>query len=413
MNDKKHKSREALLADIEALKQQVADLKGREQTLQDRVRTLEAQQEAQIRVDQEIIRIERLRALEDMAQGVAHNFNNVLVGILGYAQIIEMQSKEAQVVENAKKIVENTLRAKELVQRLYQSVRDAGDLPLRRITTLNAIVREAIKTTQPKNPMVPFAIVEDLHDDIPSIKGNSSELHHVLVHLLTNAIDAMPKGGEIAVSTRAEKERVAIHVKDQGIGMTKETRKRIFEPFFTTKQDVGSGLGLAMAYRVITGWGGSIDVESTVGKGSMFTVWLPIWSDVPEAQAEKARILIVDDEIAVHEVLKAALEAYHLTLFESGEAALETFEAGMCDLALIDLQLPGMPGDELVQHLKRIDPDLTSILMTGWELMQGDPRLNLFSFYLPKPFQLGAMAETIRQALDAHKKGLATKRGLS
>lgn len=412
MNDKQHKSREALIADIDALNRQVAELKGREQFLQDRMRNLESQQEAQIRVDQEIIRIERLRALEEMAQGVAHNFNNVLVGILGYAQIIEMQSKESQTVENAKKVVENTLRAKELVQRLYQSVREAGDLPLRRITTLNAIVREAIKTTQPKNQTPPISISENLHDDTPPIKGNSSELHHVLVHLITNAIDAMPKGGEISISTRSVKDQVAISVKDQGIGMTPETRKRIFEPFFTTKQDVGSGLGLSMAYRVITGWGGNIDVESTIGKGSTFTVRLPIWSDVHEAPAEKAHLLVVDDEVAVHEVLKATLEAYDLTMFESGEQALKQFKPGVYDLALIDLQLPGMPGDELVQHLKHIDPDLPSVLMTGWELIQGDPRLNLFSYYLPKPFRLGEMSETIQHALDVRKTTGATKRGM-
>ena len=145
-------------------------------------------------------------------------------------------------------------------------------------------MQEAIKATsaQWKDSAeardVQISIVEDL-EDVPPIKGNPLELHQVLVHLITNAVDAMPKGGEIAMSTRISGENVAICVRDQGVGMDVETHKRIFEPFFTTKQDVGSGLGLSMAYRAVTAWGGQIEVDSAIDKGSAFTVLLPVWEE--------------------------------------------------------------------------------------------------------------------------------------
>ncbi len=399
---------EDIAKENEALKQQLAQLQSHERTLQERVHNLESQQSAQMKANQEIIRLERLRALEEMAQGVAHNFNNVLVGVLGYAQIIEMQSQEKQTISNARKIVENALRAKELVQRLNKSVREAGDLPLHRITTLDTIVHEAIKATQSyqKNAAarnIQITIHESLYPTLP-IKGNPIELHHVLVHLLTNAIDAMPNGGEIAITTRTENNNLVLSVADQGIGMTDETSKRIFEPFFTTKQDVGSGLGLSMAYRTITGWGGHITVKSAPGQGSIFAVYLPIWNDdsppvEPPARTHKARILVVDDEEAVHEVIQAALNMYDLTLCANSKQALEKFETGKYDLSLIDLQLPDLPGDELVQHLHKADPELICVLMTGWDVMQDDPRLNLFAFHLPKPFRISEMIDVVKQAL--------------
>lgn len=401
-----NKTRDALLKEVEMLKQH-------ERALHERVRHLEAQNAVQLQADQEIIRLERQRALEDMAQGVAHNFNNVLVGVLGYAQIIEIQSKEKQTVTHAKKIVENALRAKELVQKLNRSVREAGDLPLRRITTLDTIILEAIKTTQAHRDEAvarnrPVTIVESLQS-VPPIKGNPIELSHVLTHLITNAIDAMPRGGNLVITTREENNQVAISLKDEGIGMSSETRKRIFEPFFTTKQDVGSGLGLSMAHRTVTSWGGRIQVDSAPNKGSTFTVFLPVWTEtnieeVATEPAYKARILVVDDEEAVHEVIEAALGKFDLTLCMNGEQALAAFETKKFDLALIDLQLPGISGEDLVRRFHKNDPELTSVLMTGWDVMQGDPRLDLFAFHLPKPFRISEMTDIVERALSSRKE---------
>lgn len=411
--------KQTLLDEIEALREQVKMLQSREQTLVDRVRSLEAQNEAQVHADQEIIQQERLRALEEMAQGVAHNFNNVLVGVLGYAQIIELQCSDEKILECAQKISDNALRAKELVQKLNRSVREAGSQPLDRVTTLHTIVREAVKATQPqwqegaKSRGIAIDIQEHL-DIVPPIKGNPVELHHVLSHLITNAVDAMPEGGHIVISTRADNNLVAIGVQDDGVGMDAETQKRIFEPFFTTKQDVGSGLGLSMTYRTVNRWGGRVEVKSTPDKGSTFTIWLPTWQDGVTGQSDDgermARILVVDDEEAVFDVLKTALAEYHLTPFEEAERALGLFEVGFYDIALIDLKLPGMSGDELSIKLKEVEPDLVTVLMTGWDVMEDDHVVAAFDYHIKKPFRFNELKAVVkkayekRQMIDAKKE---------
>ena len=406
--------KDRLLDEVKALRQQVKMLQDREQTLVERVRNLEAQSEAQVHADQEIIRQERSRALEEMAQGVAHNFNNVLVGVLGYAQIIELQCKDEKILECAQKISNNALRAKELVQKLNRSVREAGSQPLDRVTTLHMIVREAVKATQPQwqegaKSRGRKIEVEEALEDVPPITGNPVELHYVLSHLITNAVDALPKGGHIVISTRATKDRVAIDVRDDGIGMDAETQKRIFEPFFTTKQDVGSGLGLSMAYRTVNRWGGRLEVKSVPGQGSTFTLWLPIWKEdvsghVETDAARPARILVVDDEEAVFDVLKTALAEYDLTPFEEGERALGLFEVGFYDIALLDLKLPGMSGDVLSKKLKEIEPDLVTVLMTGWDVVEDDGVRNAFDYHITKPFRFNELKDVVKKACEKRLK---------
>jgi signal transduction histidine kinase/CheY-like chemotaxis protein len=406
--------KEDLLEEINALRQQVAQLQTREQTLVERVRSLEAQSEAQVLANQEIIQQERLCALEEMAQGVAHNFNNVLVGVLGYAQIIELQCKDEKILECAEKISSNALRAKELVQKLNRSVREAGSQPLDRVTTLHTIVREAVKATQPQWQGSATARgvkidIQELLEDVPPIKGNPVELHHVLSHLITNASDALPNGGMITLSTKALEDQVAICVRDDGVGMDAETQKRIFEPFFTTKQDVGSGLGLSMAYRTVNRWGGRIEVKSTPDKGSAFTLWLPIWqeglsenkrSDTPRP----SRILVVDDEEAVFDVLKTALAEYDLMPFEEAERALGLFEVGFYDIALLDLKLPGMSGDALSLKLKEIEPNLITVLMTGWDVMGDDDVIKAFDFHITKPFRFNELKDVVKKACEKRQQ---------
>ncbi|MBT4139635.1 MAG: hybrid sensor histidine kinase/response regulator [Candidatus Latescibacteria bacterium] len=404
---------EALLEEIKALRQQVQMLQSREQTLVERVHSLEAQNEAQVHADQEIIQQERLRALEEMAQGVAHNFNNVLVGVLGYAQIIELQCNDEKILECAAKISDNALRAKDLVQKLNQSVREAGSQPLDRVTTLHTIVREAIKATQPQWQESAIARdvkieIEEVLEDVPPIKGNPVELHHVLSHLITNAADALPDGGIITISTQTTKGQVALCVRDDGVGMDAETQKRIFEPFFTTKQDVGSGLGLSMAYRTVSRWGGRLDVKSSPQKGSSFTLFLPVWDEgssnlVDSDEPRPARILVVDDEEAVFDVLKTALAEYDLTPFEEAERALGLFEVGFYDIALLDLKLPGMSGDELSVKLKEIEPGLVTVLMTGGDVLEEDDLMSAFDFHITKPFRFNELKGVVKQACEKRK----------
>ncbi len=367
--------------------------------------------------EQEIIRLERLHALEDMARGVAHNFNNILVGVLGYAQLIEMQSQDPQDVENAREIVESALRAKDLVQRLNLSVGRGGESPPHRLDSVNEIVQEAIETTRPKwrdeveARGISIEVDADL-GDVPAIGGIQVGLHHIMVHLITNAVDAMPEGGKIEISTQGAGEMVMLRVKDGGIGMDEEKQTRIFEPFFTTKQDVGSGLGLSMVYRTVTGWGGRIEVESTPGEGTTFTVLLPVWKEemadeeetVAAGVGRRGRLLVVDDEMTVRQVLLKGLTEHTLDTVSTGEEVFDRFEKERYDVALIDLGIPGMPGDEVARQIKQIDPRVVTVLISGWDLTAGDPRLEAFDFYVHKPFSLVEIQETVARAM-ARRKG--------
>jgi nitrogen-specific signal transduction histidine kinase/CheY-like chemotaxis protein len=364
--------------------------------------------------ERELIRLERLHALEEMARGVAHNFNNILVGVLGYAQLIEMQSRDQGAVESAKHIVDSALRAKDLVQRLNLSVGRGSETPPERVDSLTEVVKEAIETTRPKwqDEMQAVGVtigVEAEVDDVPAVRANPVGLHHIIVNLVSNAVDAMPEGGEIRITATAAGDWVHLNVSDTGSGMSEAVQQRIFEPFFTTRQDVGSGLGLAMTYRTVTEWGGDVEVESQAGKGTTFTVVLPVWEDDPKApngkQPKKGHILVVDDEWTVRQVLQRALKDYHLEVYSRGGDALDRLQGSFFDLALIDLGLPGVPGNELAEHIKRDAPDVVTVLVTGWEIADDDPRLAHFDYHIRKPFGLAEIRDLVEDALGSGRPG--------
>ena len=238
----------------------------------------EAQEHAQDRV-----RLERLSALGEIAQGVAHNFNNILVGVIGNAELIQMKATDSEVVEEADDLVKSTLRAKELVRRLTLSIQGEGEKmePVQ----VNRAVQEAVQAAQPRwkdepeSRGVAIEVVTEL-EGVPPIRGTQAGLHDILLNLLFNAVDAMPEGGRITIGAQAVEEGVQITLADTGVGMDDETCRRVFEPFFTTKADVGSGLGLSTIHGAITRWEGAIEVESRPGQGTAFTLRLPIWTDI-------------------------------------------------------------------------------------------------------------------------------------
>jgi CheY-like chemotaxis protein len=178
--------------------------------------------------------------------------------------------------------------------------------------------------------------------------------------------------------------------------MDEATMGRIFDPFFTTKAHVGTGLGLSTVYGMINRWGGKIHVESTPGQGAVFALDFLPWENnkkpfnqkpkrIPSTQS--GRILIVDDDEIVVRVLARALSPlHHVDIFHSVNDACRAFPPGHYDLLITDLGMPGMPGDVLAQIFKQQDPHLVAILISGWDLHDDDPRLDVFDFYLQKPF---------------------------
>jgi CheY-like chemotaxis protein len=220
-------------------------------------------------------------------------------------------------------------------------------------------------------------------------------------------------------------ERVLVKLSDTGVGMPEHVRSRVFEPFFTTRVDVGSGLGLSTAYSTIARWGGNLDVVSAPGQGSTFTIELPLWEgpieQEKEAQIEghwvpqirRSNILVADDDSVIRLVLADYITklGHSVDLAIDGEDALEMFVPDKYEVALIDLGMPTISGYQVAEKVKQEDPLMVTVLITGWELKEGDPRLSLFDFQIAKPFTSGQIEEMLGQALNLYNTRALRKAG--
>ncbi len=365
------------------------------------------------RTEQDLVRIERLRALGEMARGVAHNFNNILVGVLGFAQLIEAKTSDDDIIKDAQSIVKSALQAKDLVDRLNRAVQGEKGSALLPIKVEDQ-VDDAIETARPRwkdekeAEGTAIQIQTDLRD-VPPIRGSQQGLRDILISLILNAVDALPGGGSITISARSSGKSVLLSVADNGVGMDSETSRRVFEPFFTTKSDVGTGLGLSTVNGVVTSWGGTAEVVSKPGEGTTFTLQLPIWGD-PEKDEGKVdggrrrRVLIVEDDQSVCKVLSDLLRSdYDVDVFQESTDAAAEFLPGRYDVALIDLGMPDLPGDQVARKMREVDSAMVTVLVTGWELEEGDPRLVPFDLRILKPFgDLVTIQRMVGQAVELH-----------
>jgi PAS domain S-box-containing protein len=364
-------------------------------------------------LEMRLVRTERLRALGEMSASVSHNLNNILTSILGPAQLMrERGGMDEETAEHVSMVIRSANRARELINRLSMALRSARP-PLQAVA-LNDVVRETVMASRVrwKDEAAARGAAVDVATSLAEtgpIAATETETHEMLMNLIYNAVDAMPQGGTIKIETRRVDAATArLTVTDTGTGMDEATRKRLFEPFFTTKADVGTGLGLSSVYGSVTRWGGSIDVATAPGRGSSFIIDLPLWQnraaeirrvEAPHPREQRrARVLVVDDEQAVALFLKQVLAPDHdVTMAPSARVALDLVERGPFEVAILDLGLPDMPGDELARRIKARVPRVIPVMVTGWTLAQDDPRLAPFAFVLAKPF---SAPSEVRDAID-------------
>jgi two-component system cell cycle sensor histidine kinase/response regulator CckA len=371
-------------------------------------RTLEAQ----------VVQSERLAALGQLAGGIAHDFNNQLQAILGYTQVIRRAPWDLEMVQKALHIVETAaLGGSETVRRIQDFVRartDEAVVPL----DINQVINDAVAITRPRweeqmtRTGVRLELILNLRA-VLHVSGRPAALGEVITNLILNAIDAMPEGGTLTIETRQESEdRVVVTVRDTGVGMPDAVRQRVFEPFFTTKGQRGSGLGLSVSHSIITRHGGHISVDSEPGRGTTFTLVLPVatWAtDAAPAPAlprsrRNARLLVVDDEPQVLSILSEMLErvGHTVTRATSGLEALELFAPGRYDVVLTDLGMGGMNGWQLVDRLRQIDRDVAMIFVTGWGLHEkelGRLRELGVGHCLLKPARASELDAAVQEAL--------------
>jgi PAS domain S-box-containing protein len=379
------------------------------------------------RLDEERLRTQKLESLGVLAGGIAHDFNNLLTGILGNLSLAKANLPESgEVAQQLAETEKAALRARDLTQQLLTFAK--GGAPIKTEASLAEVIQEAtafaVRGTK--------AVCEyDWAEDLWLAEVDKGQLGQVLQNLVINAVHAMPDGGAIRLaagnltvnpgeSPPAPGKYVLITVRDQGLGIPPEHLSKIFDPYFTTKQS-GSGLGLAVVYSIIANHVGHITVESKLGKGTLFSIYLPSTGNrsPTEKRAEatlapitgQGKILIMDDEELIRNVSSAMLRqlGYEPHTAQDGEEAITLYlqaqkEGRPFDLVIMDLTVPGgMGGKEAMAHLRQLDPQIKAVVSSGYA---NDPIMARFREYgfcgvAPKPFGLPDLSRLLQMILNS------------
>lgn len=365
---------------------------------------------------EQLIMTEKLRALGEMAGGVAHDFNNVLGAILGRTQLLLRVVEDPKLVKHLQQIEQMTLNGAKTIQRLQNFTRVSSSGRYESIDLIK-VVEDAIEMTRPrwKDQCQKGGVAIDLRFDFKeklSVMGNPGELAEAFSNLIMNSIDALPQGGSITINSTKHDDKAILTFQDNGVGMDEITLKRIFFPFFTTKGRQGTGMGLSVVYGIINRHRGEIDVTSKIGKGTTFTIILPISQDTSQvaeampkpAQATKARVLLVDDDENIRSVISDMLDllGHQVMAAPCGEDALKLFQKNDFDLVITDLGMPGISGWDVTRACKDLKPRVPVIMISGWgnqidEDMISQSRLD---GVLAKPFEMNKIKAMLNKVLS-------------
>ena len=388
-------------------------------------RQLEEALERLRRAQVSLIEQERLRALGQMASGITHDFNNALAPILGFSDLLLRRPELLADSDKVKKFLATirtaALDSSNVVNRLreFYRARDASEaFPL---VLLNPLVEETVSLTQPRWKDQALAnsrtvvVRTELHE-VPAVPANASELREALTNLVFNAVDALPFGGTITLSTRHDGGDVVIEVRDTGVGMSDEVRRRCLEPFFTTKGEQGTGLGLAMVFGIVQRHRGSIDITSEPGQGTAVIVRLPVNGvSRPEAMPDDLtpvaplHVLVVDDEPAVLEFISTALQAegHRVATARDGMDALSQIKDVRFDLVVTDRAMPRMNGDQLAAAVRLARPEVKIILLTGFgEVMAAQGEVpDHVELVVSKPLTVAQLRAAVAKLFAAPRGG--------
>jgi signal transduction histidine kinase/CheY-like chemotaxis protein len=366
---------------------------------------------------QQVVQVERLRALGELAGGVAHDFNNALAIIVGRTEALVAATDDPALERHLDVILRVAFDAAQTVQRIQGFARKRVARPFEPVD-LNELVDEVVEVTRTrwKNAAEARGVRYDMnieHGVVPKVAGDPAELREALTNILLNALDAMPNGGAVTMRTSLAGDQVVCMVRDTGVGMAAAVLRRVFDPFFTTKGERGTGLGLSVVYGIVTRHGGHIDVDSRPGGGTTFTLRLPASDPAPVVTAPErppmrpkpARILIVDDEAEIREVLSYALgeDGHAVVTCKDGQGAIAALEHARFDLVITDLGMPGVSGWDVARAVKARRPGTPVVMVTGWreQINPAEAAREGVDHLIAKPFRRDEVRETIATALAA------------
>ena len=380
-------------------------------------------------LEAQLVRAQKMESMGTLAGGVAHNFNNLLGAILGNVELAKLRLGDAKDAQQfLDRAAESCDRAARLAQQLLSvSRREPGEKTICVVHSLVDGLCQALGLMLDSNIRIDWEVT----DPDCRIDADYTEIEQALMNICLNARDAMPRGGALRITADVAHlppqfcdihkdmtpgRHVCICITDTGTCMDKETLARIFDPFFTTKEPgKGTGLGLSTAYGTVVNHGGCVDVESEVGKGTRFRIYLPVAEKSAESEPETAApdplkghetILVVDDEESIRRVTRAGLESlgYTVLLAEDGAKAVEIHqkEREQIDLVLLDYIMPEMDGEETYRRLKQIDPCVRVVAVSGYdEKSKVKPLLDAgVDGFLHKPYHLPELSQALRQVLD-------------
>ena len=425
------------LDDLEQLKTRAREAEALATTLEQRTRELEQQIDEREGLEEQLRQAQKMEAVGQLTAGIAHNFNNLLQGIIGNVGLCLEEGAESlrPLLEDVEK---SGFRAAEMVQQLMVFSRQ-GVQPRYAPVDTSELVQEAVgichKTFDRRIRIDDRRIRIDLDEAglDARVMGNRGQLEQVFLNLLINARDALlphekrapiirvqsdvvvveANGREAEVGTaRQSGSYVRLRVEDNGEGMDAETRARIFEPFFTTKEvDVGTGLGLSTAYGIVRQHGGWIECDSESSAGSVFSIFLPLWTGTANGKGatKEARelegdetILVIEDEEVVRRTTILVLERYGYAALAAadGVEGLDVLqrEGEGIDLVLLDLSMPRLSGSEVLAEIRALRPELKVVLCTGYTSSEWD--FEGIAGVVQKPFKGEDLARAVRSALD-------------
>ncbi|MEW6129296.1 MAG: PAS domain S-box protein [Acidobacteriota bacterium] len=376
----------------------------------------------QYREQERLQQADKLRALGQLASGVAHNFNNALAAVIGYSQLAVRKTNDPEIQGHLRLIEQSSRDAARMVERIQNFARSRAQQDEFTIAKISDIVRDAIDITRPRwryeaealglnyGVSLDWEISEELF-----VKCEPSELREVFINLIFNALDAMPEGGSMSISGTVNENDVTINFKDTGIGMSEEVKNRIFDPFFTTKGAAGLGMGLSESYRIVERHNGHFTVESQPHYGTTFSIILPLAilptvesiNKPAEAPAAKKHILVIDDEEIVRRALYSIFEnmGHEVAQAAGRDEALQLLAGSKFDFVITDLAMPDTDGIAIAKEIKALNPETKVLLMSGYNPDRVEERIKEVGSIdgrIAKPFKFEEIRVIIQDLLNCH-----------